>query len=115
FASSRLDWTERATEDSQRTLTLYTQALELRADDPVLSGSGREGLSARAMGDVLCVERRLETERRVLLVNFGRRDCALSELGLNLGETRPLLRSDPTPHDDVLPAEGALLLAATAS
>lgn len=113
FESSRLDWTERATEESHRTLTLYTQALELRRSDPVLSGSGREGLSARALVDVLWVERRLGAERRVLLVNFGRAEQRLSELQGELGETRRLLQSDPAPHDDVLPAESAVLLAAT--
>ncbi len=113
FESSRLDWTERATEEAHRTLTLYTQALELRRSDPVLSASGRAGLSARAIDDVLCVERRLGAERRVLLVNFGRANRELSELGLRLGETRRLLESDPTPHDDSLPAESAVLLAAT--
>lgn len=113
FEASRLVWTERASPEAHRTLALYTQALELRSSDPVLVGSGREGLSARADGDVLRVERRLGRERRVLLVNFGSRERALSELGVHVGETRRLLESDPSRQDDVLSPEHAVLLATT--
>lgn len=111
FVASRLDWSERESDESRRTLELYRQALALRKSDPVLSSSGRKQLLTRANGQVLIVERWLGSEARTLLVNFGESERNLAELGVLLGETRRLLQSDPGLHSEVLPALSALLLA----
>ncbi|MFZ5890692.1 MAG: malto-oligosyltrehalose trehalohydrolase [Myxococcota bacterium] len=113
FLRSRLDRTERAGNEAQRTLELYRQALAMRREDPVLTNTGRSELAANVDGQLLVVERWLGSERRVLLVNFGERDVRWRELAgrRGFGSPRCLLQSEARPHDDVVSPEGAVLLA----
>ncbi|MBV8757394.1 MAG: malto-oligosyltrehalose trehalohydrolase [Deltaproteobacteria bacterium] len=70
FERSKLDWDERTRGEHARMLALHTQLLRLRREDPVLSRTGRESMSAEAMGPVLVVKRWTDTAARTLTANF---------------------------------------------
>jgi maltooligosyltrehalose trehalohydrolase len=114
FAASKLHWEERLVGEHARALALYRAALALRASDPVLTTSGREGLRAEAAGDVLVVRRTSPAGERVLLVNFSAEPVEIATLPIAPG-LRPLLRSDLAPVTEpgaahVLPAHVAFVL-----
>jgi maltooligosyltrehalose trehalohydrolase len=67
FQHSKLVWDERTTGGHAEMLALYRALLRLRREDPVLSKTGREALTADAHGPLLVVRR----ATRVLLVNLG--------------------------------------------
>ncbi len=67
FQHSKLVWEERATGHHAEMLALYRALLRLRREDPVLSTTGREALTADAHGPLLVVRR----ATRVLLANLG--------------------------------------------
>jgi maltooligosyltrehalose trehalohydrolase len=71
FERSRLRWQERDSGEHGRTLALYRSLLKLRREDAVLRHGSRDGLVARAIGDVLVVTRTLGASARTLLLNFG--------------------------------------------
>jgi len=93
FLRSKLDWNERDRGEHGRVLRLYTRLLELRRTDPVWSANagGRQGLSARATGNVLAVRRQAPAGTRVLMMNFGDSPAPLDPWGAGLA---PLVRSD---------------------
>ncbi|MFT3768912.1 MAG: alpha-amylase family glycosyl hydrolase [Minicystis sp.] len=70
FTRSRLDWDAIEDRDHRMMLSLYRNLLLLRRSDPILQHASRDGLHAEAEGPVLRVERRIEGESRVLLVNL---------------------------------------------
>lgn len=99
FAASKLRWDEREGEDGRRVLALYRDLLALRRDDAVLAASGREGLSAEALGEVLIIRRRAPAGERLLAVNLGAEVVALASLPVGgrcvFGENGPSL----APHE----------------
>ncbi|HVV50003.1 MAG TPA: malto-oligosyltrehalose trehalohydrolase [Polyangia bacterium] len=118
FERSRLNWDERRTDPHAGVLALYRELLRLRRSDPVLRDATRRGLQARAVGEVLIVERRSGAEKRTLLVNFGRSAAPFGELGPRSGTEEVIFRSDgpsgePAPPD-LLPPATAVILAARA-
>jgi maltooligosyltrehalose trehalohydrolase len=116
FLRSRLNWLERDVGEHRGVLELYREALLLRRTDPVLRDSGRESLSAEAVGDVLVVQRALGNECRVLLVNFGADEVRLETLvaRLRLREVRPLLHSVPGPSGALAKSQAIVLAARSA-
>jgi maltooligosyltrehalose trehalohydrolase len=116
FERSRLNWSERRTEPHRDILDLYRQMLRLRRSDPVLRIATRRGLRARAVGEVLVVERRAGDEVRTLLVNFGQSAAPLAELGQQLKDAEVSFRSDGPSSDNQappsLPPATAVILAA---
>jgi hypothetical protein len=76
----------------ERTLRLYEELLRLRRADPVLADPGSV-LDAQAQGTVLRVERRIGSDRRILVVNFSDQ---LAKLAEGVQEDRaPLVASSP--------------------
>jgi maltooligosyltrehalose trehalohydrolase len=80
FWRSRLNWSERERDPHRAVLELYRGALALRRNDVVLRESGREGLSAEAIGQVLVVRRELGNDVRVLFLNLGEDAIAVDVL-----------------------------------
>ncbi|MFC4425149.1 malto-oligosyltrehalose trehalohydrolase [Deinococcus navajonensis] len=91
FERSRLNWAEPEQEDHAAVLALYRQLLSLRREDPVLRRATRAGLSAGAEGGLLWVQRRHESQRRLLLVNFSHE--AVVPDTLDLTGAREVLRT----------------------
>jgi maltooligosyltrehalose trehalohydrolase len=112
FHTSKLRWAERELPDHRQTLELYQAALALRRHDPVLARSGREQLLAQASGDVLIVNRWLNNDRRVLVMNFQNAELPLTRVSpsLRLRGARTVLSSAPS-FGDTLPPGGAVVLA----
>jgi maltooligosyltrehalose trehalohydrolase len=70
FLRSKLDWAER--ESHADVLSLYTDLLTLRRDDPVLRVQDRDRLRASAPAErVVALHRWAESGHRLALVNFG--------------------------------------------
>jgi maltooligosyltrehalose trehalohydrolase len=108
FTRSRLLWEERTQGDHARVLDLYQRLLRLRREDPVLANAGREGLDARAEGQVLLVRRWSTSGERLLVVNFAEGSAPLPESA----QGRPLLLStiDAGELRDSLPGFAAFVL-----
>jgi maltooligosyltrehalose trehalohydrolase len=70
FLSSKLNWEERGEGAHKRVLATYRSLIALRKSDPVLTASGRAGLSARAEGELLRITRVDQGQARTLLANF---------------------------------------------
>jgi maltooligosyltrehalose trehalohydrolase len=104
FRRSRLRWDERDKEPHAGVLALHRALLSLRRSDPVLEVASRDGLSARAAGDVLAVTRTAGGESRLLLVNLGPAPAPLADLGLTARDARALLWSDGRPPGGAPPA-----------
>jgi maltooligosyltrehalose trehalohydrolase len=73
FERSRLDWDERGAAGHADVLSLYRAMLHLRRSDPVFRASGRAELRARAVGELLVVERWSGRSGRRLVWNLGTR------------------------------------------
>jgi maltooligosyltrehalose trehalohydrolase len=114
FLASRLDWDEQRREPHARALALYGKALALRRVDSVLRRVSREGMTARAHGDVLTVLLQAQGEVRAVVVNFGTAHVRRASLGLPPGfeRARTLLASGPLPEADLLAPRTAVVLAA---
>jgi maltooligosyltrehalose trehalohydrolase len=116
FERSRLNWNERRAEPHAGVLDLYREMLRLRRSDPVLRVASRRGLRARAVGEVLIVERRAGDDVRTLFVNLGQSAAPLDELGQDLKAAEIVFRSDGPPNDKQapwsLPPATAAILAA---
>jgi maltooligosyltrehalose trehalohydrolase len=84
FLRSKLAWAERASPGGREMLALVKRMLELRRSDAVMVSTGREGLRAAAVGELLVVTRvapsvaasKARRTGRVLVVNFS--DAAAS-------------------------------------
>jgi maltooligosyltrehalose trehalohydrolase len=111
FSASKLRWSELEQPEHGRTHQLYQAALRLRRQDRVLAHSRREQLLAQALGDILVVNRWLDNERRVLVMNLQTDALPLSRVlpSLRLRGARALLSS--APEADILPPGGAVVLA----
>ena len=71
FLRSKLDWSERYNEGSGA-YHIHRELLALRHQDPVLSRPDRQSTRARAVGEhLLALHRWQDSERRLLLANFG--------------------------------------------
>jgi maltooligosyltrehalose trehalohydrolase len=77
FRGSKLQWEERNESGHREVLALYTELLRLRRDDPVLRGSGRDGLRVTQAGELLEVRRTLAGDERLWLGNFGTDACTV--------------------------------------
>ena len=79
--------------------------------NPVWARSGREQLLAQTSGQILLVNRWLDHERRVLVMNLQSDDLPLSRVtpSLRLRGARTLLSS--APEGESLPPGGAIVLA----
>ena len=111
FEASKLRWSERELAEHRQTLELYRSALAMRRKDPVLARSGREQLLAQASGDVLIVQRWLNDDRRVLVMNLQNRKLPLARVwpGLRLRGARTLLSSEPQAGEDLPPGAAVVL------
>ena len=74
-----------------------------------------DGLRAVAYGDVLAVERRLGSERRLLLVNFAGAPVQLSSLPVSTDGLLSLLSSGEILDTAILPAWTSVLLMGTSA
>jgi maltooligosyltrehalose trehalohydrolase len=112
FRASKLRWSERELPEHRQTLELYRAALQLRRRDPVLVRSGRDQLLAQASGEILLVNRWLDNERRVLVMNFQSEGLPLARVltSLRLRGPRTLLTS-AVGSGDILPPGAAVVLA----
>lgn len=111
FVRSKLRWEERAEGTHARVLAFHRACLSLRREDPVLSGSGREGLSAESHGEALVVRRTLGGASRWLIVNFDTAPVSLRSLLPQAASLRRLLASRDDIEGDVLPERCAVVLA----
>jgi 1,4-alpha-glucan branching enzyme len=111
FQASKLRWAERELPEHRQTLELYRTALALRRKDAVLARSGREQLLAQASGDVLIVQRWLNDDWRVLVMNLQNRKLPLARVwpGLRLRGARTLLNSEPQAGEDLPPGAAVVL------
>ena len=111
FERSRLTWGERSLPAHHRILELYRELLSLRRTDPVLRSAERSNLRVEARFGVLMVYLEVESDIRLLLVNFGELAVSLTELGVSESRWRRLLSTSTAAEG--LAAESALLLAST--
>jgi maltooligosyltrehalose trehalohydrolase len=111
FQASKLRWSERELPEHRQTFELYRAALALRRQDPVLARTGREQLLAQASGDVLTVQRWLNDDQRVLVMNLQNRQLPLARVGpgLRLRGARTLLSSEPQAGEDLPPGAAVVL------
>jgi maltooligosyltrehalose trehalohydrolase len=80
FTRSRLDWGELERPPHARVLALYRELLRLRRSDVVLRERSRATIRARAVGDLLVVDRGagLARQGRRIVMNLGDRDVPLA-------------------------------------
>jgi maltooligosyltrehalose trehalohydrolase len=109
FQSSKLNWDEPRAGEHADTLDLHRRLIRLRQTDPVLSHSSRHDMTARAIGEVLVVERHHGKEKRVLVVNFGSEPVRLSEMDLDLRSLRPILTTASDAGDVLIPKSALIL------
>jgi maltooligosyltrehalose trehalohydrolase len=118
FHASKLRWEERELLGHREVLALHRALIALRTQDPVLAGSGREQLVARAAEDLLVVTRSHQGAERILVANFAGEPRKLPEEYAGLEQLRlgldgsalslALLGSERGPE---LPAFGFVILA----
>jgi maltooligosyltrehalose trehalohydrolase len=118
FLASKLVWNEREQGEHAAVLQLYRTLLALRRTDPVMHAGSRKELSARAVGDVLIVERWNAAGRRCLVLNLSSAPVPYAELSLSQaagGEGVDVLFSSDecSERRDAVPARTAVILAAS--
>ncbi|MDB4976660.1 MAG: malto-oligosyltrehalose trehalohydrolase [Myxococcaceae bacterium] len=110
FEQSRLKWQERKEGEHARVLALYTELLNLRSTDSVLSDGLRGTLHADVTQGLLRVRRSLDGQDRVLLANFSDQPISLENVDFPPESTR-LLVTGPVLDNDMLAPHSAILLA----
>jgi len=108
FERSRLRWEERTEGEHTRVLDLYRELLRLRRTDRVFRHGSRERLHVEAKDGVLVVRQWLESDSRIVLVNFTGEDLPLPREWGDAPEA--LFTSGAHPRRDRLGAWTALVL-----